>query len=499
MLENIMIGFSAVLQPECLLFMVFGVIVGIVIGAIPGLSGSTGIILLLPIIYRIPSHVALVMLCGLFCGSMFGGSVSAIVLNTPGTPSAAATILDGYPLAKQGLAGKAIGTATVASFVGGIISCVCLMLISPQLGKIALQFNAADYFSLAIFGLSMIAASSGKNIFKGLISGAFGLLIATIGIDPILGSSRFTFGSYHLMNGLPLLAVLIGVFAISEVFEQAGVKDKSSESPKQEVKNIIPKFKEVLSYLKVTIVGGIIGVLIGIIPGTGGSISAFLSYNLAQKMSKHPELFGKGSLEGIAAVESSNNGTTGGALIPMLTLGIPGDVVTSTMLGALVLIGVNPGPMLFTQNVKIVYSIFVGMFVIQFLMLFFGLAFAKIAPNILKISKSILMPIVIVLCIVGAFSLSNQIYHVFVALCFGLVGLYMKKNGYPGAPLILGVILGPMAEENLNRALQVTKNDWTILFTRPISCGFLVVSTIYILSQVYSLYKSNKRSKSNAE
>ncbi|WP_368234922.1 tripartite tricarboxylate transporter permease [Anaerotruncus rubiinfantis] len=493
MLSALLSGFATVFQPACFLFMLFGVVEGIVIGALPGLSGSIGIILLLPLVYRMPSDIALVMLCGVFCGSMFGGSVSAVLLNTPGTPSAAATLLDGYPLAKKGYGGKAIGTAAIASFVGGIISTLCLILIAPQLSKIALQFHAADYFSLTVFGLTMVAVSSGKNIFKGLISAAAGLFIATVGTDPILGASRFTFGNHYLMNGFPLLPVLIGIFAVSEVLSQVGSHGKDGSDIKgKQVKNLLPTFQEIKSFFKFSVLGGILGVLIGIIPGTGGAISAFLAYDVAKKVSKRPEEFGNGSLEGIAACESSNNGTTGGALIPMLTLGVPGDVVTSVMLGALVLIGVKPGPLLFVENANIVYAIFAGMFVIQFLMLAVGLGFARVAPYVLKVPINILMPIILILCIVGAYSQSNQVYHILVALIFGLVGLFMKKYGYPGAPLILGIVLGPMAEQNLNRALQISKNDWTILFSRPISLAFLLLAAVFILMQIRSTYRQSK-------
>ena len=494
-----MYGFAFVFTPFPLLMLVFGVVVGVIVGAIPGITGSLGIILLLPIVYQLPSQVAMVMLCGLFCGSMFGGSISAILLKTPGGPSAAATMIDGYPLAQKGYAGKAIGVAAIASFIGGIISTVCLILIAPQLSRVALQFHGADYFSLAIFGLSMIAGSSGKNVIKGLISGVFGMFIATVGMDAIMGTTRFTFGSVNLMGGFPLLTVLIGVFAVSEVFSAAGKKAGEIEIPKQDVKNILPSFKELRSFLKVSGISGLIGVFIGIIPGTGGAISSFLAYNFSKRISKRPEEFGHGSLEGIAAPEASNNGTTGGALIPMLTLGVPGDVVTSVMLGALVLIGVRPGPLIFTENAPLVYTIFAGMIVIQFVMLAFSLGFARVSPIILKMSQSMLMPIIMVMCVVGTFSLANQLHHVFIALIFGLIGLFMRRYGFPAPPLVLGVILGPLAESNLNRALIVTRNDWTVLFTRPLSLGFLLLSVLFIGLTIRTNIKDKKKEEAQGK
>lgn len=493
MLENLAIGFSFVFQPFTFLMLVFGVVFGVIVGALPGITGSLGIILLLPLVSQLDSKVAMVMLCGLFSSSMFGGSISAILIRTPGGASAAATMIDGYPLAQKGYAGKAIGVAAIASFIGGIISTACLILIAPQLSKVALQFHGADYFSLAVFGLSMIGGSSGKNVVKGLISGVFGMFIATVGIDSILGTTRFTFGSVSLMSGFPLLTVLIGVFAISEVLQTAGKRFSEIELPKQKLKNVLPTWKEIRSIMKVSGISGLIGVFIGIIPGTGGAISSFMAYNFCKRISKHPEEYGEGALEGIAAPESSNNGTTGGALIPMLTLGVPGDVVTSVMLGALVLIGVRPGPLIFVENAPLVYTIFSGMIVIQFVMLAISLGFARISPMILKMPQNMLMPIVMVLCVVGTFSLANQLYHVFIALIFGLVGLFMRRFGFPAAPMILGVILGPMAEANLNRALIVTKNDWTILFTRPLSLAFLIVSALFIGMTVYTNQKDKKK------
>ncbi len=492
MFSSVISGFSLVMQPLTFSLMVFGVVIGIIIGSLPGLSGSMGIILLLPLVYQLPADTALVMLCGLFCGSMYGGSISAILLKTPGTPSAAATLLDGYPLCEKGQAGRALGISAISSFIGGLISSICLFLIAPQLAKIALNFHAADYFSLAVFGLSIMASSSGKNIEKGLLAGCLGLLISTVGIDTIAGTDRFTFGIPRLMRGFSLLPVLIGVFALSEAFTQVNKDHNVKKTNTQVITNMLPKWLDIKGFLLAAVVGGVIGVFVGIIPGTGGSIASFIAYNVAQKISKRPDDFGKGSYEGIAAPEASNNATTGGALIPMLCLGVPGDVVTSVMLGSLILIGVRPGPMLFVESIDLVYTIFAGMFLIQFVMLGVGLLSAKHSPKLLKIPSNILMPIIIILCVVGSYSLGNQLYDVYVAICFGVIGYFMKKFGYPGAPLVLGVILGPIAEENLNRALLVNKNDISVFFTRPISLVFLLLAAFTILYSIYSNIKSER-------
>lgn len=494
MFAHLMSGFANVFMPFNLLMAIFGTTVGIVVGALPGLSGSTGIILLLPLVYRLDASAALILLCGLFCGSMYGGSIAAILLNTPGTPSATATLLDGYPMNQKGEAGRALGISTVSSFIGGLISSICLALIAPQLAKVALSFTSPDFFSLSLFGLA-IMASTNKSVIKGLISGFVGLLISTVGVDSVAGIDRFTFGNYKLMRGLQLLPVLIGVFALSEVLtvvQKGGEREGSAAN--QKLGRVIPTSSDFKALLLSAIIGGFIGVFIGIIPGTGGAISCFLAYQVVKRISKHPDDFGTGIPEGIAAPEASNNGTTGGALIPMLCLGVPGDTVTSVMLGALTLIGVKPGPQLFVEpeGITIVYAILAGMIVIQFIMLLVGLGCAKVSPYILKIPQTLLLPLIAAFCIVGAYSNANNLFDVLIAIIFGVIGFGMKKFGYPGAPLVLGIVLGPIAESNLNRALILSNNSWTTFITHPISCVFLVVSVVLI---VYSLINNIKKDK----
>ena len=485
-MELFLKGLILVFDPLTFLLMVAGVAGGVIIGALPGMTASMGIILLLPLTYKLPAQTALVMLCGMYCGAMYGGSISAILINTPGTPSASATVLDGFPLTQQGKAGKALAMAILGSFVGGLFSSFCLLLIAPQLAKVALKFQAADYFSLAIFGLTIMASSSGKNLIKGLISGWAGLLLSTVGIDGIVGVDRFTFGIPPLMSGFSLLPVLIGVFALSQVLVEVETKKPAAEIVKQELTGTLPTWGEVKLVSRAMAIGSVIGVIIGIIPGTGGAIACFMAYNEARRWSKHKEQFGKGALEGVAAPESANNATTGGALVPMLTLGVPGDVVTAVMLGALMLIGVRPGPLLFVERAEVVYTLLAGMVVIQFVMLFLGMYATKVSPRILSIPYDLLMPVVVVLCVVGAYTLGNSLFDVLVAVIFGVVGYFMRKYNYPGAPLVLGIILGPMAEDNLNRALLTAHNDWSVLVTRPISLTFLILSVVSMVTALYA-------------
>ena len=492
MLELLANGFIDIANPHTMAFLVFGTIFGVVVGALPGMTGSMGIILLLPMTFYLPPHTAMILLSGAFCGSLFGGSVTAILLNTPGTPSAAATVLDGYPLCQQGQAGKAIGISAVSDFIGGLFSTALLIFFAPPLARIALQFQAADYFSLSIFGLSIIASASGKNVTKGLIAGFFGLMISTVGIDVIVGTPRYTFGSWYLMGGLSMLPVLVGIFAMAQVFSEVGTPP-AEVAIRQKVTGIIPTWLDMKGVLLAVAVGCVIGGFTGVIPGTGGGIACWLAYNVMQKISKNKDKYGTGILEGVAAPETANAANSGGCMIPMLTLGIPGDSMTAVMLGAFVLIGIRPGPLLFTETPHIVYAIFAGWIVIQFVILGFGLLFAKYAPYILRVSPRLLLPIVSVLCIIGSFTLSNSLFEVLVTVIFGVIGVFMRKYGYPVAPLILGVILGPMAESNLNRAMIASGNNPIILLQRPFSLAFLILAVISIVVPLISSYVSKRK------
>ncbi|MDK2924218.1 MAG: putative tricarboxylic transport rane protein, partial [Pseudothermotoga sp.] len=400
-------GLRIVFQPFNLLIMLIAVASGIVVGGLPGVTSSMGIILLLPFTYYMKPETALLMLTGMYCSSMFGGSISAILLRTPGTPSAAATAIDGYPLAQQGKAGKAISAALIGSFVGGIASGVCMVFLAPLLAKFALKFGPPEYFALAVFGLTIIASVSGKDLVKGLIAGLIGLLLSLIGIDNITGSQRLTLGIDILANGFDFLPVMIGVFAVSEVLDKLERKAGRVQITSSLGQLLLTR-QEMKSLIIPIIVGVVIGTLIGVLPGTGGAIATFLAYNELKRWSKNKEKFGQGALEGVAVCEATNNAVTGGAMVPTLAFGVPGDAVTAVMLGAFVLIGVRPGPLMFTQQANIVYSFFAGWFVIQFMMLVVGFVSIILAPNILKIRDEVLMPIVLVLCIVGSFSLRNS-------------------------------------------------------------------------------------------
>ncbi len=475
-------------------FLIIGVAGGIIVGAIPGLSGSTGIILMLPFLIYIDPPAALIMMSGLFCGSMFGGSIASILVSTPGTPSAAATVLDGYPLAKKGEAGKALGVALVASTLGGILSTLCLIFLAPQLAKIALKFGPPEYFALMIFGLTIMASVSSASLTKGFLSGFFGLLLSMVGLNPTLGTERFTFGVTRLLTGFSMMPVLIGLFAVSEVFAQLELLSEGKIvqlSKKHKIGSIMPTKKEMKGLWKVILGSSVLGTIIGIIPATGGSIASFMAYNEARRFSKDPDSFGTGNLAGIAAPESANNATTGGAMIPLLTLGIPGDVVTSVMLGALMIIGVQPGPLLFSQSPQIITDLFVGFMLAQFIMLALGYISIRASNLILRVPLGILYPTILCLCLLGAYSLGNSVYDVMLALIFGIVGYFIKKYGFSAPSIILGLILGPIAEQELSRALIISHGDWTTLVRSPLAILFYVFA---IASIIYS-FRSFKKGK----
>lgn len=474
MLEIIMGSLAGVFEPMTFIMMIIGCLSGIIVGAIPGLSGSTGIILLLPLIYTLDMVPAIVVMAGVFCGSMYGGAIPAVLLRTPGTPSAAATSLDGYPLARQGKAGKAITVALVSSVIGGMVSAISLMLISPLLATWAMKFQAPEYFALALFGLTLIASSS-NDFLKGLIAGFLGLFLGTIGVDVITGNSRFTLGSVSLMGGISSLPLLVGIFAIAQVFLDLNNKEESPRQEKNYGSFLLTKteWKRIAVPL---IIGSVIGVTIGIIPGAGGAISVFLCYELAKKVSKNKKEFGNGSIEGLAAAESSNNATTGGAMIPLLTLGVPGDAVTAVMLGAFMLVGIKPGPLLFQEYGREMNIFFAAFFIIQIIILIIGALGTPIFTKILNVPRTILMPAVLMFGFIGAYSLSNNLKDASMALIFGICGYFMNKYGIPGAPVVLGLILGPMAEQNLNRTLLIYEGNWKVIFTRPISGALMLVS-----------------------
>ena len=486
MFELLMNGFIAVMDIKILLLILSGVAGGIAIGALPGLTATMGVALLLPLTFGMEPASAILLLLGIYIGAIYGGSISAILLKTPGTPAAAATALDGFEMSKRGEAGRALGISALSSFIGGIISVILLIFISPQLAKIGLKFSSPEYFALAIFGLSIIASISGKHVLKGIIVGVLGLLVSTVGIDIVTGFPRFTFGSINLFNGFSFIPVMIGLFALSQAF--ASIEDMMKKIKiKQKIGSILPTLEDLKIVIPTAIKSGLIGTFTGIIPGAGGDIGAFVAYNEAKRFSKHPEKFGSGIPEAIAAPEAANNGVTGGAMVPLLTLGIPGDATTAIMLGALIMQGLQPGPLLFVDHAPLVYTIFIGFLVANVFMLILGFVGIKWFTKIISIPSYILTPVIFILCIVGAYAINNNFFEVYVMFASGIIGYILQKLEFPISPIVLALILGPMAERELRKTLMVSGGSATIFFTRPISAMLLSVAILTFMTPLIKL------------
>ncbi|RIC92114.1 C4-dicarboxylate ABC transporter permease, partial [Escherichia coli] len=414
---------------------------------------------------------------------VYGGSITAILLKIPGTPAAAATAIDGYELTKQGKAGLALSAATFSSFSGGTLSIIVLMFLSPVLASWALKFSASESFALATFGLSIIASISGESLIKGLIAGVGGLLIATIGLDPMGGFPRFTGGFVELMN-VPFIPVMIGLFAASEAFRSMEQNQQIRRGAKVAIGSLLLPWQTLRRIALTILRSSGLGVFIGMIPGAGADIAAFVAYNETRRFSKTPENFGKGEIKAVASCEAGANGCTGGALLPMLTLGIPGDAVTAIMLGALTLQGMQPGPLMFTDHGDMVYTLFVGMIFCYFMLLVLGLLSLKVIGNVVKIPGNILTPMILALCVVGTYALNNSLFDVGIMLIAGVVGYFMQKGGYPASPVVLALIMGPMAESNFRRALSLSGGSLDFLYTRPITLALLTLAAFTLLTPI---------------
>ena len=482
---------TVMLNPMNFLFILIGVVGGIFVGALPGLTATMGCALLIPFTFSFPPVQGLLMLLGIFSGGIYGGSIAGILIRTPGTPSAAATLLDGYPMTLKGEAGKAIGIATIASFVGGTTGAIIMSLLSPQIARFGLKFGPPEFFALAIFGLSMIITVSGKSLVKGIIAALVGLIITTIGFDPLSGVPRFTFGSQNLLGGITFIPALIGLFGYAQVFHSIE-KMKVTATVKAKLNKILPSMKEMRKLLPTMLKSGVIGTFIGSIPGMGCDIAAFVAYGEAKRSSKTPEKFGTGIIEGVAAPEAGNNGATGGAMIPMLTLGVPGDAVTAVLLGALTIHGFQPGPLLFRDHMDIVYPIFAGMIIAQFVLLIVGLSCVKIFAKLINIDKKVLTPIIFFLCIMGSYAMRFSFFDVGLSLVIGIIAYFMDYYEFPASPILVALILGPMAEQNLRRSMMLSHGSPMIFLTRPLSIVFLLLATFIIVS---SIIKMNKKAK----
>jgi len=471
------------------LLMILGVMFGIFLGAMPGFGATLGIVILIPFTFGMDPALALPMLAGVYSGAIYGGSITAIMVGIPGTSAAAATVLDGYEMTKKGKSNKALTTAIFASSTGGFIGGISLLLLATTLSKFTLKFGPAEYFMLSLFGLTIIATVVGESITKGIVAGLIGLLISMVGIDPINGQDRFTFGQMYLVDGFPLIPVILALFAfprslemIHEIF--ANRKEKLTVS-KFDISGTVISFKELKGLWRTLIRSSILGTFIGMIPGAGANIACWIGYSEARRKSKHPEKFGTGIYEGVAAAEAANNSTEGGSLIPMLTLSIPGSSAAAVMFGALMIHGMVPGPMLFTKYAMTTYTYIWAIIFNSIILLAIGYYGSRLFANFARVPLMILAPIMLLVTMLGAFATRQLVFDVGLTVVLGTIFYLFSLAKFPMPAILLGVILGPIAEKGFRRAMLISHNDWTIFFTRPICL-------IILLLCIFSLYVSLK-------
>ncbi|HCJ76752.1 MAG TPA: Tat pathway signal protein [Roseburia sp.] len=496
MSDMLLQGIAAVISdPISIALIFFCTGIGIIFGAIPGLTATIAIAMMLPITFSMATTMGISTLVALYIGGISGGLVSAILLNMPGTPSSIATCFDGRPMALKGQGGKALGVGVVFSFVGTVLGIAAMIFIAPPLAAITIKFGAWEYFTVTLFSLTLIASLSGKDIIKGIITAIIGMMFASVGLAPIDGVERFTFGSVELSSGFAMLSVLVGLYAISEVMKTAGTIQNGENLVATEfkMKGFGFSLAEFLGQMKNAVRSALIGIGIGILPGIGGGTSNIVSYTIAKNQSKYPEKFGTGIIDGVVASETANNATIGGAMIPLLTLGIPGDTATAMLLGGFMIHGIQPGPLLFESHGDVVYGVFTAMILSSFFMLIWSLGAMRLFIRILKVPKNYLFPIIVVLCSVGAFALDNRVFDAASIILFGVIGYALEKLKYPLPPFILGFVLGGTFEQNLRRGLQIGNGNIFDLFNYPIAILFLAATVVSIIFSIRSYHKNAKK------
>jgi putative tricarboxylic transport membrane protein len=478
---NAMMGFQVALQPANLFFCFLGVLIGTLVGVLPGLGPVAAMSLLLPSTFHVSPVSAIIMLAGIYYGAMYGGSTTSILVNIPGEAASVVTCLDGYQMARKGRAGPALGIAAFGSFIGGTLSIIGLMFMAPPLAEMALQFGPPEYFTLMLLGLIILTFLASGSMPKALMMAAFGLFLGLIGMDIMTATPRFTFNLYFLMDGVGLVPVVMGLFGVSEVLLNVEARIKQDVF-KTKIKGLLPNLKDWRDSTWPIIRGSVLGFFLGILPGGGAVISSFVSYGVEKKCSRHPEKFGTGVIEGVAGPESANNAATGGAFIPLLTLGIPANAVMAMLLGALIIYGMQPGPMLIKQHPDLFWGAVTSMYIGNAMLLVLNLPLIGVWVKILKVPYPILFPLILLFCLIGVFSLNNNVGEIGLMLFFGGVGYLMKKFNYEAAPLVLALVLGPMMENALRQSLIMSNGSVDIFFTRPISLGIvLVVLALLIL------------------
>ncbi|ANG64452.1 tripartite tricarboxylate transporter TctA [Marinobacterium aestuarii] len=477
MLDLLLQGFSVALAPENLMFGVLGAFLGTLIGCLPGLGPSNGVAILIPMAFALglSPETALIMLTSVYVGAMYGGRISSILLNIPGDEPAMMTCIDGYPMARQGRAAEALVVSAVASFIGSLIATIGMIILAPFLAKFALKFGPAEYFALFVLAFATLGGITGKNAFKTIFSATIGLMIATVGMDHSTGSERYTFGILKLYEGIDFIILIVGLFAISELIFFLEERLKSSNSPVKLAKLKV-SLKDILFVLPSSIRGGILGFIAGVLPGAGASLGSFIAYTLEKKIVGRKGYFGKGDPRGVAGPEAGNNGASCGALVPMLTLGIPGSGTTAVMLAMLISLNITPGPLMFTQNADLVWGVIAALLIGNILLLILNIPMIGIFVRILSVPTYYLLPIVTMIAFVGIYSISNSTFDLYLMVAFGVVGYLLRKVDIPVVPIILGLLLGPEMESNLRHTLKLSDGDWTALWQSNLSLGIWSVA-----------------------
>jgi putative tricarboxylic transport membrane protein len=474
-LSNLSLGFSVAFTPFNLMMAVAGVMVGILIGALPGVGPPSGVAMLLPLTFGMDPTSGIIMLAALYAGTMYGGTITAVLINTPGESASVVTCLDGYQMALQGRAGPALGIAAIGSFIAGTVGVVLLMLVSPLLARWALSFGPPETFALMLLGLTTCTLLAGDDPLKGYISMVAGLMLAMVGFDIISGDARFGFGINEMMDGIDFLPVAIGLFGLGEVLAGAEQKAQVAQG-RLRLRDVLPGMADWTRSKWAIVRGTVLGFSVGVLPGAGPTVASFLAYTVEKKVSKHPERFGKGAIEGVAGPESANNAAATAAMVPMLTLGIPGSATTAIMLGGLMMWGLRPGPMLFEKNPQFVWGLIASQYIANVMLLILSTLFIPLFVRAVRIPYSILMPLIVVFCITGAYSLKNNIWDVGQMLVFGVIGYFMKKLGYSPAALVLALVLGPLAERALRQSLIISDAGMGIFFLRPIAATLTIAA-----------------------
>ena len=495
MMENIASGFELFLSFKNFVAIFGGVVVGVLVGAIPGMGAAMAVAIGLPFTFQMDAVTGILMLTGIYKGAFYGGSIAAILIKTPGTPAAAATVLDGYPMARQGRAREALDIALYASCVADFMSNLALIFLAGLIATWALAFGPPEFFALIVFSMTIIAGVSGDSLFKGMAAAAAGFLAATVGQDLFYGTGRFDFGSTNMLGGLSLVPVLIGLFAVPEIIDRYARGHVGHLQLEKIRVGAAATFKQFRACLPSILRGGLIGVGLGAIPGIGGAPAAFLSYSEARRNSKTPEKFGNGAVEGVAAAESGNNGVCGATLIPLLSLGVPGDIVSAILLGAFMIHGLQPGPLMFQQNIDTIYAIYCGLLLSSAFMFISGKAAIRYFAKAAEIPDKLLLPVVIVLCIFGAFVINNSMFDVFIMLSAGVLGFIMLRTGIPAAPFLIAFVLGPLFEDNLRRSLLISRGEFDIFLRGPICWLFAGLTAVTIAGMMVKQYRGRAATK----